>query len=202
MVDYSCGKIYKLVCRDVLITDQYVGSTCAFSARRFHHKKNTTNRVSKAYHRRVYTFIRNHGGFENWDMIQIEAYPCNSKLELLARERYWYDQLKPTLNTNIPNRSSREFYSQPHQKEKKKILNEKYRNNHKLRLNTKINCDKCKGKYIQRNKYKHIKTKKHLKGENQKLNDRSNQLDQIEDDITNEFNRICSLIDNVLKNNN
>ncbi len=31
-------------------------------------------------------------------MILIETYPCDSKLELLKRERYWTENLKATLN--------------------------------------------------------------------------------------------------------
>jgi hypothetical protein len=31
-------------------------------------------------------------------MIEIEKYPCSDKRELLSREQFWIDELKPELN--------------------------------------------------------------------------------------------------------
>jgi hypothetical protein len=49
----------------------------------------------------VYAHILNIG-FNNVHIILIEEYPCSNKDELVRRERYWVDELKPLLNTNQP----------------------------------------------------------------------------------------------------
>ena len=60
------------------------------------------NPNSKNHNLKVYQFIREHGGWANWEMIQIEEYPCKSKQELLTREREIFDLIKPTLNMISP----------------------------------------------------------------------------------------------------
>jgi len=64
---YQNGLIYKLYCKDKAITDIYVGSTTTFYARRRKHKSNTKTKTQK-----VYSFIREHGGWDNWIMHLIE----------------------------------------------------------------------------------------------------------------------------------
>jgi hypothetical protein len=46
---------------------------------------------------------------ENWDMIMVEKYPCNDKLELLKKEREVFETLKATLNSEIPSRTQKEY---------------------------------------------------------------------------------------------
>ena len=53
-------------------------------------------------------------------MIEIEKYSCQDGNEAGARERYWYEQLKGTLNDKVPNRSIKEYNNQ-HQMKQKKI---------------------------------------------------------------------------------
>jgi len=43
-------------------------------------------------------------GWLNIKITLIEAYPCNAH-ELLKHKRYWYDSLKPTLDSQKPSRS-------------------------------------------------------------------------------------------------
>ena len=42
------------------------------------------------------------GGWPNWSMILVEKYPCNDQLDATKRERYWYEQLNATLNSQVP----------------------------------------------------------------------------------------------------
>ena len=56
----------------------------------------------KEYKFKVYDFIRNNGDWDNWSMIEIEKYPCNDGNEAKARERYWIETLKATLNERTP----------------------------------------------------------------------------------------------------
>jgi len=100
-VDYSKSIIYKLCCKNPTIEEIYIGSTTNMRKRKSNHKTDCHNENTfyKKYNCYKYEFIRNNGGFENWDMIMIEEYNCNSKRELEKRERYWIDELKPVLNT-------------------------------------------------------------------------------------------------------
>lgn len=198
MPDYSRAMIYKIVSKNPNILDSYVGSTTSFRARRSLHKKTTTNRCCRNYNNRLYKFIRNNGGWAAFDMILIEMYDCNSKLELLARERHHYDQLKPTLNSNVPNRSKKEYheinkektnrYTKQYRQEKKELI--------KLTHFRNIKCEYCGVLHTKANQTNHRKTKFHKRGiENHILNKLNNLLDGIDDKITRDFNQICAKID-------
>ena len=142
MVNYNNGKIYKLCCKDINVKEIYVGSTCnELKVRKYQHKSHCNNDKSKKYNINVYKFIRENGGFENWDIVIIEKYKeCNDKLELHQRERYYLELLGATLNSQIPNRSQKEWHED--NKEHKKQYRE-------------YNKDKIKEKdkdYYQKNK--------------------------------------------------
>jgi len=106
-VDYSKTVIYKIVCNDLAVTDLYVGSTTFFTRRKTEHKSCCKD-MSKKHKMKIYEIIRNNGDWENWTMVQIEEFPCANGNEARARERYWYEQLQATLNTQYPNRSQQE----------------------------------------------------------------------------------------------
>ena len=76
-IDYTQTTIYKICCKDTLITDIYVGHTTNFTKRKNQHKTSCSNENDKKYKQYVYEFIRQNGGWENWTMLQIE----NIKLE-------------------------------------------------------------------------------------------------------------------------
>ena len=119
MPDYNKCIIYKLCCKDPIITDIYVGSTCNFTRRKYEHKSTCNNNKIRYYNAKVYQFIRENGNWNNWNMIQIEAYPCNDKREKETRERYWIEELNTKLNKNIPTRTSKEYQQLEIAKEKK-----------------------------------------------------------------------------------
>ena len=102
--DYSKTVIYKIVSNDLTITDIYVGSSTCFTKRKCKHKASC-----KSSHYKVYEMIRANGGWVNWTMIEIEKYPCKDGNEARARERHWYEELQATLNSQIPNRSDKEY---------------------------------------------------------------------------------------------
>jgi len=129
MVNYGNGLIYKLCCNDTNIKEEYVGSTVDFTERKRCHKKSCNNVNGKIYNLKVYQFIRENGGFENWSMVLIEKYPCNDILELKSRERYFIELLKSRLNCCIPTRTKKEWRNDNKEtiKEKDKV----YRDEHK-----------------------------------------------------------------------
>lgn len=85
-IDYSNAIIYKLSCKDKNITELYIGSTTNFTNRKNQHKTACNNSSGKNYNQIKYKFIRENGGWENWEMIEIEKIQCNSKRELEKKE--------------------------------------------------------------------------------------------------------------------
>lgn len=124
--NYSNSFIYKLSCNDLKVTEIYVGSTTNFKNRKNQHKKSCMNEKCGQYNYRVYQFIRSNGGWDNWDMVLVESYEAQNKLSLHARERYWLETLKATLNCKIPTRTRTEYY-----KDNKEEIDEKQKEYHK-----------------------------------------------------------------------
>jgi hypothetical protein len=96
--NYENCIIYKLVCLDTTCPDVYVGSTTCFKQRKSQHKSKCHNEKHKHYNYKIYQYIREHGGFENFTMIEIEKFPCENSRQLEAREEHWRKELKATLN--------------------------------------------------------------------------------------------------------
>lgn len=151
--DYSNGLIYKLCCLDTDITDIYIGSTTNFKQRKSAHKNTCNNLNSRKYNRLVYKFIRENGGnWENWDMVLVEYYKCETKLELEKREREIIDELKPTLNKQIPTRTTKEYREE--NKEYLKIAKKEYGEENKEKI------AKQRKEYREKNKEEISKKKK------------------------------------------
>ena len=156
------GIIYKLVSTDINIKEIYIGSTCNFRTRKFDHKRKCNTETDKAYNFNVYKYIRANGGFSSFDMIQLEEVKHDTKQQLHARERYWIEELKATLNKNIPTRTDAEY--RQINKEIINIKNAKYRIDNKeaikIRNNKKHECS-CGSITRINDKAKHEKTIKH-----------------------------------------
>lgn len=177
-INYSKTIMYKFVSKDLTIDENYVGHTTDFNKRRCVHKYDCNNPNNKKYNQKIYKFIRENGGWDNFSMIKIEDYPCKDRLEAASRERYWYEQLNSKLNTNIPGRTYAENQIEYRKKNKIKLNilcknwndeNKKYFQNRYLekkdeinkRHNEKHNCE-CGGTYTTANKAQHIKRPIHI----------------------------------------
>jgi hypothetical protein len=121
MIDYVKTIIYKIYCKDEKIKECYVGHTTNFKQRKIEHKYACCNQNSKSHNSKVYAFIRNNGGFDNWDFVEIEKFPCKSKYEAHMRENYWYFNLKADLNTIAP---SFDFEKEKIRENKKRVINQ------------------------------------------------------------------------------
>lgn len=109
-VDYSKICIYKLVHKDDVDNENiYIGSTCNFRNRRYQHKHSCVNSNNKHHNEPMYTYVRSHGGWNEWAMIEIEKYPCTDKREAETRERYWIEHYKSNLNKKLPTRTRHEY---------------------------------------------------------------------------------------------
>ena len=84
-IKYETTIIYKITCRDLTLKDFFVGHTTNFTKTKFQHKN-----LSKTNTTKIYKIIRDSGGWDNWDMLEIEKYPCHDKNEATAREQYYY----------------------------------------------------------------------------------------------------------------
>ena len=80
MPDYAKTIIYKLINYDYpdLV---YVGSTTNFTKRKQGHKERCLNEKSKKHNLKLYVSIREYGGWENWSMIKICDYPCETDVK-------------------------------------------------------------------------------------------------------------------------
>jgi hypothetical protein len=101
-MDYAKTVIYKLCCKNPLITDIYIGHTTNFIQRKKHHKNSYNNINNKEYNKYAYKFIRDNGGWDNWNMVQIEEFSCKNKREAEAKEHQWIVDLKASLNKYMP----------------------------------------------------------------------------------------------------
>ena len=126
-IDYSRTIIYKLCCKDPSITDIYVGHTTDVIRRKRQHKY-CCNTENKKYNFYVYQFIRDNGGWDNFDMIVIEELSCENKYQAEQRERYWLEELKATLNKQVPTRTIQE-YREEYREQKQEYNKEYYETN-------------------------------------------------------------------------
>jgi hypothetical protein len=96
-MEYQSGKVYKIyipgmeeVC--------YIGSTIISIEERFAVHKSSSK--SDCKYKFASAVLFNDG---NEPVVElVEAFPCNSKQELLERERYWLDKHPDAINKNLP----------------------------------------------------------------------------------------------------
>ena len=153
-IDYSNTHFYRIACKDLNITDCYVGHTTNFNSRKTQHKSNVTNVHSKKYNYMIYQKIRDCGGWDNWSMVWIKTRSCENYIDACKIEREYIEKYKATLNAYRPHRTNDERLQQM----------QEYRQNNMEEINLKKrekhNC-KCGGKTTQCQIARHNKSKKH-----------------------------------------
>jgi hypothetical protein len=152
-IDYSQVCIYKICCKDISINDIYVGHTTNFEQRKNSHKRSCET-LNKNI--RLYNFIRENGGWDNWTMIQIETCNCNNKREAEMKERYWIETLNSKLNCNMPitTKEEKEKQKQDWYEENKQEILEKAKENYEENKEQKLEYQK---QYVEENK-EHFKS--------------------------------------------
>ena len=154
MPNYQQAKIYKIECN--ISGKIYVGSTCepTLVRRLAGHVANYKSYLN-GNHRFVSSFeiIANN----DYDIVLIESFTCDSKDELYARERYWSNELvcvNRCKNQGLLNELGRKEYEKEYYDQ----------NIDKIRAyrNEKHQCE-CGGFYTTNNKARHIKSQKHQK---------------------------------------
>ena len=127
-IDYSKTHFYKIVCKDLNITDCYVGHTTDFAKRKYQHSHTSNNKNNKKYNILLYDFIRRNGHWENFEMILINTEFCENNLEARKRERFYKEQLNASLNTHLPFTTIQEY------KEKMDIWKKEYKKENSEKL--------------------------------------------------------------------
>ena len=99
LIDYSNTIIYKIFCKDITVKDTYVGHTTNFTKRKYQHKLGSNNITNNL---KIYKVIRDNGGWDNWDMIEIAKYNCKDATEARIKEQEHYESLNTSLNSVPP----------------------------------------------------------------------------------------------------
>lgn len=147
---YEKGKIYKLINQDGMA---YYGSTihCIDKRKSKHHcdfKSGNSKYTSK--------FLFENNKFVTVQLV--ENFPCNSKNELCARERFYIEN-NPCVNKVIPTRTGKEYYQD--NLIYKIMWQKEYDDNHKAEI-------KLKGQNYYKNNKEIINLKRRLKYEEKK----------------------------------
>ena len=164
MPNYNKCFIYKICCKDPTITDCYIGSTTNIIRRRSQHKSSCTCIGNRLYNQFVYTFIREHDGWDNFDLIALEEFSCETKMQQTKKERDWIENLKPTLNKVVPaNYQTGEVYDvKEYHKEYNEKNKEAIKEHQKKYQQKEIYCPCCDHMINLSNRTHHNKTKKHI----------------------------------------
>ena len=120
-MDYGKTIMYKIVCNDLTIKDCYVGHTINMVKRKCAHKYACNNEKNKAHNLKIYKIIRQNGGWDNWNMVLVEKFPCKDSSEACKREREVYEELDAKMNMIRP------YFTQ----EEHKKYGKEYREDHK-----------------------------------------------------------------------
>lgn len=167
MPNYQSSKIYK-VC-NTEDDQEYYGSTT------FHYLSNrmcchrSAFQTGKHQTMRLYNHMKTIG-VEKFFIVLIETYPCNSKEQLFARERYWIEKDTPSLNkarpviTHDESMEYRKDYTKKWRKEnpekyhQQQVRNsEKNREKNKARSREKVSCSICETVLSRGSMYHHMK---------------------------------------------
>lgn len=106
----------------------YVGSTTDFTRRKCCHKSCCYNEDDKSFNLKVYKMIRENGGWNEFQMLEIKKFPCNDKREAEAEEERCRIELKANMN------SYKAFINDTEKKEKQDFYNNYYRENNREKI--------------------------------------------------------------------
>ena len=159
----------------------YVGSTTNFPQRKRQHKHryNDTNSVKSNIP--LYTFMRDNGGFDCFEIVPKSHLSLNNKIELIIAEQEEIDKHSNLLNCkkSYQNDDERKLYKKEYMKEYNPVYSKEHKENKKMydKIYNQINYDKirekkkqysqqivvceCGCKISQGNLSHHRKTKKH-----------------------------------------
>jgi len=124
---------YKIIPKNKEMKCCYVGHTTNFTNRIRQHKVQTENDNYNKSHYKLYQTIRQNGGWDEWEMVELEKFQASSKLEARMKEQEFIDKYGANLN------SLKAYISEEDRTALKKQITQKYREDNKelLREQTK-----------------------------------------------------------------
>ena len=150
-IDYSNTIFYKIYCKTDDVKDIYVGHTTNFVQRKYMHKAACNRDKCRNHNLKVYQFIREHGGWNNWKMDIVGFHECNDHYEARKVEQKYFETLHATLNS-----------IEPLPKPKPKIIKEKIVPTSIPKTTTTWYCYDCKTRcQTEKQLDKHNETNKH-----------------------------------------
>jgi len=155
---------YKIVCDD-LPNFVYVGSTMAYTNRKYAHKSDCNNENGKNYNYKIYRTIRDNGGWDNWRMVCIHQQDVNNKREAEQIEEDYRVELNGNMNTRRAFRSEEDAkeHNKEYRETNKEQISEKkkeYRETNKEQILEK------KKEYYEKNKEHHAEQMKEYREQN------------------------------------
>ena len=128
-VRYDKTHFYRIVCKDLDIKDCYVGHTTDFKTRKCQHKHNSINSNSEKHKTYVNGFIRENGGWDNWDMILIKTEKCENEIDARSKERDYIEKFKASLNKikrpYVSEEEKKDWYKEYYGEHREEILEQK-----------------------------------------------------------------------------
>jgi hypothetical protein len=97
-IDYTKTNFYKVVSKDLHIKQCYIGYTTDFRRRANEHSRKSEMPILSGPNAMLYDFVKNNGGWCNFEMILIETKTCNGSLDAQRIRRIFVEELKATLN--------------------------------------------------------------------------------------------------------
>jgi len=143
--------VYCWVSKDSNVQEVYVGSTEDLNKRIETHKNACIYKTSNEYNRKLYRFIRENGGFDNWKFIWLELFKTDDTIFLRQLEQIWMDTFPQELLLN----GYRAYATEEEKKEQlikgkkkyykknKDLLLKKAKKYYEKKNKVKVPCPKC-----------------------------------------------------------
>jgi hypothetical protein len=100
-IDYSKTLIIKIVSKDLKYKDFFLDYCQGLKNKIYLLKKQSEDENHKKYNSVMNKFIREYGGWDNFDVIIVEEYKeCKNPSDAKLRLRYWYDKIEKEYKKN------------------------------------------------------------------------------------------------------
>ena len=134
--------MYKICPKNKELGLCYIGHTTNFVERMKRHKLQAVNENGNKSHQKHYVSIRQNGGWDEWEMVEIEQFNGKTRLEARMREQELIEEYDANLNT------LNAYITEEKRKATKKAITEKYRENNKELLKEQTKQYKAEHKEI------------------------------------------------------
>lgn len=186
--------MYKIIPKNINLIYCYVGHTTDFPSRKYQHKLACINETHTKMHLKLYQVIRENGGYNEWEMVEIEKINNKTNLEARIREQELIIEHKANLNTlnayitEHERVANKKAITEKYREENKELLKEQtkqYKEDHKdiiaeqMKKYREENKEKIRAKtkeYIENNKEKHHETQKDWREKNKEISKEKRKL--------------------------